>query len=208
MSRIYHIKQLTPAQTAEIAAQIDEGAVVVFPTDTVYGIGTNAFNEDAISRIYAIKNRPAHAALQILVSSKNQAQNITCWSAEADKLADAFWPGGLTLILPANETGKPLLRGFKGLGLRMPDYPSLCALLQQMKYPLVSTSANLHGESDFTQEEKILEFFDGKADLILLGGDLSCISSSVVDLTQGVKLLREGSVQGKMLEKILGFGVQ
>lgn len=208
MNRIYRIDQLSQTQITEMAAQIEAGAVVAFPTDTVYGIGTNAFNEGSISRIYHIKNRPTKAALQILVSSKEQAQEITRWSEEADKLSAAFWPGGLTLILPANEKGQPLLRGFAGLGLRVPAYEPLTKILQQMKVPLASTSANIHGDPVITQEEKILEFCQGKADIVLLGGNLSSCSSSVVELTSSVKILREGTVSKAALENILGFGVQ
>ncbi len=203
MSRIFRIDEMTPAQMTEAAAMIDGGAVVVYPTDTVYGIGTNAFDEEAISRIYQLKERPAGAALQLLVGSVEQAQQIANWSEDADKLARAFWPGALTLILPANEKGLPLLRGFAGLGLRVPAHAALRRLLSYLRAPLASTSANLHGQPVITHEKDLLEFFDGKADLILTGGDLSPVPSSVLDVTAEPKLLREGALLRRALEDVL-----
>lgn len=208
MSRIFRIDGLTETQLLQTAAQIDEGAVAAFATDTVYGIGTQAFDEDAIARIYQIKGRPSQMPMQILLGSIACAQEITAWGEEADKLARAFWPGGLTMILPANAKGRPLLRSFSGLGLRVPAHPFLRDLLNRMKNPLASTSANLHGSPVITREEDLLQFLETKADIILLGGDLSCVASSVVDLTSVPKLLREGAVSRLALEKTLGFGVK
>lgn len=208
MSLIYPIDKMTQAQTAQVAARIDAGAVAVFPTDTVYGIGTNAFNEEAISRIYQIKQRPASSALQILVGNARQAREITRWDENAEKLARAFWPGALTVILRPNEKGLALRRGFEGLGLRVPGRAALTRLLALMKAPMASTSANLHGRPVITQEEELLNFFDGKADIILTGGDLSPVASSVIDMTAQAKLLREAAVGRARLEEVLGFAVK
>ena len=204
-SRIYRIEQMTPQQLEQAAALIDGGAVAVYPTDTVYGIGACAFDEGAIRRIYQIKQRPAGAALQILTGSVEQARQITQWSDDAEKLAAAFWPGALTIILRPNEKGEPLRRGFEGLGLRVPAHPPLARLLGAMKYPLASTSANLHGRPVFTREDEVTEFFDGKADIIFAGGTLGARASSVLDLTgpQPV-LLRQEALSRKALEKVLG----
>lgn len=204
-SLICHIEQMTPAQLEQAAALIDGGAVAVYPTDTVYGIGACAFDEAAIQRIYAIKQRPAGAALQILIGAAQQARQITRWSADAEKLSCAFWPGALTMILPANEKGAPLLRGFVGLGLRVPAHTALARLLGTLKNPLASTSANLHGRPVFTREEEVTEFFDGKADVIFTGGTLGAAASSVLDLTGSSPVLkREGALSRSALEKALG----
>lgn len=208
MSRIYPINEMTEEQLSDAAAQIDAGAVAVFPTDTVYGIGANAFDEGAISRIYQMKERPAGAALQILIGTVKQAKEITDWDENAQKLARAFWPGALTVILRPNEKGRPLRRGFEGLGLRVPAHAALARLLAKMKTPMASTSANLHGRPVITDEKELLAFFDGKADLILTGGTLSPVASSVIDLTREPKLLREAAVPRARLEEVLGFGVK
>lgn len=203
-SLICPIDSLTPAQMQDVAARIDAGAAAVYPTDTVYGLGTCAFDESAISRIYEIKERPASSALQILVGSAEQARAVAKWDDRADKLARAFWPGGLTMIVPASEKGAPLLRGFAGLGLRVPAHPSLARLLRAMKAPLASTSANLHGRPVISDERELAAFFDGKADIVLTGGILSRRASSVVDITAEPRLLREGAVPRGELEKVLG----
>ena len=208
MSRIFRIDGLSETQLSQVSAQIDEGAVAAFATDTVYGIGAQAFAEESIARIYQIKGRPAQVPLQILIGSVAQAKEIVEWGENADKLARAFWPGGLTLVLPANEKGSPLLRSFTGLGLRLPAHPSLVRLLLRMKNPLASTSANLHGSPVITREEDLLQFLETKADIILLGGTLSSVASSVVDLTACPRILREGAVSRLALEKTLGFGVK
>lgn len=203
MSRIYRIEEMTDAQIRQTAADIDAGAVAVYPTDTVYGIGTNAFNESAISRIYDIKRRPASSALQILIASSEQAKEITQWDERAGRLARAFWPGALTMILRPNQKGAPLRRGFEGLGLRVPAHAGLARLLGALKNPLASTSANLHGRPVITREEELADFFEGKADVILTGGTLSAAASSVIDLTGEPKLLREGVLSRAALEEAL-----
>ncbi len=203
-SRIYPINEMTESQMQEAAAMIDGGAVTVYPTDTVYGIGTNAFDEKAIGRIYEIKQRPASSALQILIGTVAQAREIVQWNEPAEKLARAFWPGALTLILRPNEKGQPLRRGFEGLGLRVPAYAALTRLLERLKNPLASTSANLHGRPVFTNEKELVAFFDGKADLILTGGTLGARASSVLDMTGAEpKLLREDALPRADLEKVL-----
>ncbi len=203
-SRIYRIEQMTPQQLEQAAALIDGGAVAVYPTDTVYGIGACAFDEAAIQRIYQIKQRPSGAALQILIGTVEQARQITQWNDDAEKLAAAFWPGALTIILRPNEKGEPLRRGFEGLGLRVPAHPPLARLLGAMKYPLASTSANLHSRPVFTREEEITEFFDGKADIIFTGGTLGARASSVLDLTGPQPLLlRQEALSRQTLEKVL-----
>ena len=207
-SQIYPIDTLSETQLCAVAAQIDAGAVVVYPTDTVYGLGTNAFNEASIQRIYQIKDRPAGAALQLLIGTVAQAQSIVQWSTAAEKLARRFWPGALTLILPPNEKGQPLRRGFEGLGLRVPAHPALVQLLSHLKEPLASTSANAHGCPVITDEKELETFFDGKADIILTGGKLSPTASSVLDLTHEPKLLREAALPRAELEETLAFPIK
>ena len=208
MSQIFRINEMSRQEMAFVAAQIDAGAVAVFSTDTVYGIGTNAFCEESIGRIYAMKERPATAALQILVGSVEQAKKVVLWSENAEKLAQAFWPGGVTMILPANEKGTPLLRGFAGLGLRVPAHTKLAEILTMMQNPLASTSANKHGLPVITEEKTLLEFFESQADIILLGGKSTPLASTVIDLSSEPTLLREGAIFRQEIEKILGLKVK
>ncbi len=203
-TRIFKVSELTEKTLLEAAQDISRGAVAVVPTDTVYGMGTGAFCEESIVRIYQIKNRPATSALQILIPSLAAAKQVAQFTPQAEKLAAACWPGGLTAILPAIQAGQPLLRGFKGLGLRVPGNPFLVSLLEKMTVPMACTSANLHGQPTLTEEKTLLGTFDGKADYIFLGGTLSPTASSVVDLTGAPRLLREGGISRARLEELLG----
>ena len=193
------------ANATVLARALEQGAVAVFATDTVYGVGTGAFCETAVQKIYTIKQRPVAQPLQILVGSVEQAQQIAQFSPAALRVAHKYWPGGLTLIVPPTQEGKPLLRGAKGLGLRVPAYEPLCRVLSQMRMPLCSTSANVHGQPVLTDETSVLDTFDGQVDYILLGGTLSPTASSVLDVTVNpARLLREGSILKQDLQQVWG----
>lgn len=203
-THIFKAADVTPEILAHAAREIESGAVAVVPTDTVYGIGTGAFCEAAIERIYKIKERPATSPLQILTGSLGQARETAVFSPGAERLAQAFWPGALTMILPPSQKGRALTRGFAGLGLRVPGNEFLVRLLSIMNAPLACTSANLHGQPVLTDERTVLKTFDGKADYIFLGGTLSPLASSVADLTAEPVLLREGAVSLAELERVWG----
>lgn len=205
---VFRTRELTPEAQAAAVRDIEAGAVAVVPTDTVYGIGTGAFCEDAIRRIYEIKERPSASPLQILTGSLEQARRTAEFSPGAERLARAFWPGALTMILPPSPQGRALTRGFAGLGLRVPGNDFLVGLLSAMQSPLACTSANLHGRPVLTDEETVLETFDGKADYIFLDGTLSPTASSVVDLTAEPLLLREGGISRAALEEAWGGAFQ
>lgn len=205
MTTIFNAATLTPAQTADLARALDRGALAVFATDTVYGIGTGAFCETSVQKIYTIKKRPATQPLQILVGSVTQAQRIAQFSPQATQVAKTYWPGGLTLILPPTDSGKAFLRGGSGLGIRVPAYEPLRQILAQMQRPLCSTSANLHGQPVLTREQEVLDTFNGQVDYIIVGGTLSPTASSVLDVTvQPARLLREGCILKKDLARIYG----
>ena len=208
-TRIFKTSEMTAGQLQQAARALDEGAVAVVPTDTVYGIGTGAFCEEAIREIYRIKERPASSPLQILTGTLEQARRVAQFSPGAEKLAAAYWPGALTAILPPAAAGNTLTRGFAGLGLRIPGNTCLVQLLEHMAHPMACTSANLHGQPVLTEENAILQTFDGKVDFIFLGGTLSPVASSVVDLTgPSPVLLREGGVSRMDLERTLGEPMQ
>lgn len=207
-TRIFKTADLTPGDMARYAREIEQGAIAVLPTDTVYGIGTGSFAEDSIQKIYQLKNRPATSPLQLLTGSLEQARQAAQFSSGAEKLARAFWPGGLTLILPPTDAGKPLLRGFAGLGFRVPGNRFLVELLRKMSVPMACTSANLHGQNVITDEKILLDTFDGKVDFIFCAGTLSPVASSVVDMTGAPRLIREGTVSRRALEDVLGCTVK
>jgi len=205
---IFKTREMTPEYISMAAGALDKGALAVLPTDTVYGIGTGAFCETSIKEIYRIKERPLSVPLQILTGSLEQAQQIAQFSEGAARLAQSFWPGALTMVLPPAPEGRALARGFAGIGLRVPGNKFLGGLLSAMKTPLACTSANLHGQPVLTDEKAVLETFDGKVDFIFLGGTLSPTASSVVDLTADPLLLREGGIPRAELERELGAALR
>lgn len=205
-TRVFKTADMTALHLQSVADALEKGAVAVLPTDTVYGIAAGVFCEEAIRQIYRIKERPADVPLQILTGSVQQARTVAEFSPAAEKLAAAYWPGALTAVLPPSAAGKPLARGFAGLGLRIPGNTFVLGLLAKMHMPLACTSANLHKQPVLTDEKTVLETFNGKVDFIFLGGTLSPVASSVVDLT-GKKpvLLREAAVPRIALEKTMGL---
>ncbi|MBR2081563.1 MAG: threonylcarbamoyl-AMP synthase [Elusimicrobiaceae bacterium] len=204
-TQILKCRELTDGQIKQLAGDLSNGAVAVFATDTVYGIGTGALCESSVQKIYALKNRPLTQPLQLLVADLKQAQQIVVLTEPILRVAKVYWPGGLTLILPASEAGKPLLRGAVGLGLRIPKYVPLCQVLARMDMPLTSTSANLHGQSVLTDETTVIDTFEGRVDYILTDGILSPTASTVLDVTgEPTRLLREGSVSKEDLSRLLG----
>ncbi len=205
MTTILKADTLTDTQTADLARALDNGAIAVFATDTVYGIGAGAFCETAVQKIYTIKKRPATQPLQILTADVAQAGRIARFSPPTERVAQVYWPGGLTLILPPTQEGKTLLRGAAGLGIRVPAYEPLRRVLAQMRGPLCSTSANLHGQPVLTDESSVLRTFDGLVDFVLLDGTLSPTASSVLDVTvTPARLLREGSILKQDLVRVYG----
>ena len=202
-TQIYPINEMTAPQVAQVVRAVQGGALVALATDTVYGLAAGAFDETAIGRIYELKGRPANMPLQILVNSIEQAQQVVQWNERAEKLARAYWPGGLTLILPPNERGQSLRRGFEGLGLRVPNHRGLLNLLTALPWPLVCTSANVHGQPVITTEKALYAFCNKKVEFILTDGTLSPVASSVIDLMGASVLLREGAVSRNALESTL-----
>ena len=204
-TKIYEMPALTPAQMEQVADELSHGAVAVFATDTVYGLGTGAFCESAVQEIYRLKNRPTQRPLLLLVADMEQAQYVGQFSPQAKRLAQAYWPGGITLIVPPSETGEPLLRQATGLGLRVPALAALQHILRKMTMPLASTSANVHGQPVLTRAEEVVDSFTGQVDLILTQGTLTPTASSVVDCTQDpLQVVREGSISTQNIMRTAG----
>ena len=191
----YKLAELSESELQQIVRALTDGAVAALATDTVYGLGTGAFCEASLNRICALKNRPITQPFQLLLPDVQTAFKLAEFSPAAARLARTFWPGALTLILPPTNEGKPLLRGFEGLGLRVPAFEPLQRLLLALNGPMACTSANTHGQPVLTKEAELTEQFNGKVDFMLTAGTLSPVASCVVDFTkQPPQLLREGKI--------------
>jgi len=195
-------------QSPSIAARyIAHGDVVAFPTETVYGLGANIFNEDAIRKIFAAKGRPTDNPLIAHIADLSQLSTITREvPLIARKLIEAFFPGPLTLVLPKHEK-VPLLAtaGLQTLGVRMPQHPIAAQFLRACGVPLVAPSANLSGRPSPTTWQAVREDLDGRIACILKGQQTKVgLESTVVDCTGAVPLiLRAGAVTLEQLREVV-----
>lgn len=180
----------------EIARVLAEERVIVYPTETFYGLGANCLSQLALRSIFEIKKRPAAKGLPVLVSDLEMARGLAAELLPAfEVLASRFWPGPLTVILKAALFLPSALVGpARTIGVRLPAVPWLRALIRTTGVPLVTTSANISGQGEIASAEEVKRLFAGKVELIVDGGPTRGGNpSTVVDLT-GEKpvLVREG----------------
>jgi L-threonylcarbamoyladenylate synthase len=174
------------------------GGLVAMSTDTVYGVGVALDAHDGLARLFAAKDRPLDRAIVLLVADLEQAASVGVFSAAALLLADRFWPGGLTLVLPqAPEARLPaeLTGGAATIGVRIPDHESPRALARALG-PLPVTSANLSGQSDARAASEVLAQLGSRIDLVLDGGPArGGVPSTVVDCSGELpRILRAGAI--------------
>jgi tRNA threonylcarbamoyl adenosine modification protein (Sua5/YciO/YrdC/YwlC family) len=177
--------------------------LVAFPTDTVHGVGCRADDPEALDRLFALKGRPPERRIAWLVAGLEQAAGLGLAVDEAARaLADACWPGGLTLVLPASGRTD----GAATLGIRAPDHPTTQALLAATG-PLPVSSANPHGFPECYTADDVVVAFAGATDLaaVVEGDSPGGVASSVLDLTgERPRLLREGAIGRDRLEAVVG----
>ncbi|BEP17400.1 hypothetical protein PYJP_07520 [Pyrofollis japonicus] len=180
-----------------------KGMLVVYPTDTVYGLGTNPFDEKAVLRVYEAKKRPPTRPLPVLVSGPEAAENLVKVTEKARILMEEFWPGPLTIVLPA-KPGVPraLHAGTGKIGVRMPNHRVALLLIELAGGALVGTSANLHRHEPPRTAEEALRQLNGAVDVVVDAGPApGGIPSTVVELENGkVKLIREGPIKLRDIE--------
>lgn len=191
----------------EASSVIRRGGLVALPTDTLYGLGVDAFNEEAISQVYKVKKRERKKPLSILISKEEELRDLVTEIAESAKvLMKKFWPGPLTLILPASKKMSKLLTANSGtVGVRVPDNKIALALTRESRVPITSPSANISGHPGPRSCEDVLNQLGGKIDLVIDGGPSnSGLPSTVVDIREGsLNILREGKISKTTLEAIL-----
>lgn len=197
----------TSAPNAFNTAQevIQSGGIVAFPTDTVYGLATNAFNPSAIEKLFQIKGREHTKAIAILIGSIEDIDKVTTQiSPSLEKLTQTYWPGPLTLIVPRHPNLPDILSPTPTIGIRIPDHPDALALLQSTG-PLAVTSANPAGEPDSQTAAEVSNYFGEAIDLILDGGKTpGGVPSTVIDLSKhALSLLREGQIKFIDVQTIL-----
>jgi L-threonylcarbamoyladenylate synthase len=218
MSQGQFISFCTADALARAAQDLKSGALVAFPTETVYGLGADATNAEAVARIYSVKGRPADHPLIVHLADM---QDATEWASDvpdyAVDLARAFWPGPMTLILPRTDLAKDFITGGQAtVGLRVPDHTLALALLQEFKKiggkGLAAPSANRFGQVSPTSAPAVREElgdFLGVSDMILDGGpSLVGLESTIIDCTGSApRILRPGAITIEMIETVTGLEI-
>ena len=197
-----------PEAIAEAAAVLRAGGLVAFPTETVYGLGANALDETAVRRIFSAKGRPDFNPLIVHVADADKARElVTSWPEQASILAERFWPGPLTLVLPKMPVvPDAVTAGLGAVGIRVPAHPVALALIRAAKLPVAAPSANRFTELSPTSAEHVLKTLADRVDLVLDGGPTAVgIESTVLDLSgDAPRLLRPGMVSQAELESAIG----
>jgi L-threonylcarbamoyladenylate synthase len=196
------------AAIAAVARCLAAGGLVAFPTETVYGLGADACNGEAVARLYAAKGRPAFNPLIAHVADGSAARRLGAFNADAERLAAAFWPGPLTLVLPRRPdcpVADLALAGLDSVALRVPAHPLAKALLKAFGGPIVAPSANRSGHVSPTSAAHVLADLRGRIDLLLDGGPCPVgLESTIVACLDGPTLLRPGGVAREEIERVLG----
>lgn len=201
-----------PENIARAADILRAGGLVAFPTETVYGIGASALNAAAVAKIFEAKARPAWNPVIAHVSNANEARALTTnWPDIATVLANAFWPGPLTLVLPKRDIVPDIVTaGLPAVAIRVPSHPVALALIRALGGPIAAPSANRFTELSPTTAAHVQASLGDRVDLILDGGASDVgIESTVVDLTGDIPvLLRPGVISRALLAEVLGMEVQ
>ena len=200
-----HVRDEELLEAAEI---IRRGGLVAFPTETVYGLGGNALDEDAAKKIYAAKGRPSDNPLIAHVSCPEEVEPLVEYMPEAGKkLMEAFWPGPLTMIVWKNEkVPYETTGGMDTVAIRMPNHPVALALIDESGCMIAAPSANTSGRPSPTTAQHVWEDLHGKIEILLDGGPVGIgIESTIVDLSEErPMILRPGFITQEMLSAVLG----
>jgi L-threonylcarbamoyladenylate synthase len=197
---------------AEAARCLTEGGLVAFPTETVYGLGADASQAAAVARIYEAKGRPSFNPLIAHVADLAAARKIARFDATATRLAEAFWPGPLTLVLP--KTGEcPIAElataGLDTVAIRVPAHPVARDILRAFAGAVVAPSANISGHVSPTTAAHVASDLSGRVDLILDGGAVNVgVESTIVGCFEEPMLLRPGGLPREAIERVLGYALQ
>ena len=194
-----------PASIETALDLLTEGEIVAFPTDTVYGLGANAFYSPGIIKLFEAKGRDANKAIAVLIGDNGHLDLLTDFlSASARKLIEHFWPGGLTIVVPKKKDLPELLSAGSSIGIRMPDHSVALELLNKFG-PLATTSANLSGKNNPHNAGDVLNQLNGRVPLILDGGRCpGGVPSTVVDCsTDEVRILRPGAISHEAIDAVI-----
>ena len=184
-------------------------ALIVYPTDTVYGVGGSMYSIEAIEKIYAAKEREFTSPLIALVSDKNKVAEIAHMGKneeKIEKLMKEFWPGALTIILDKRDNvPSRMVSGGASVGVRMPNHPVALDIIETCGGILPTTSANISGEPSPKNHTEVSESFKSRVEIVVEGGDCPVgIESTILDMREEPKILRAGGISKEEIEEIIG----
>jgi L-threonylcarbamoyladenylate synthase len=202
------IARASPGAVKQARAVLAAGGLVAFPTETVYGLGADATNDAAVAKLYAAKERPSFNPLIAHVADLAAARRLAQFDAEALKLAGAFWPGPLTLVLrklPGCPVGQLATAGLETIAVRVPNHPVARDLLLAFGKPVVAPSANRSGQVSPTSAQHVMADLAGRIDLIIDGGASPVgVESTILSCIGRAALLRSGAIPRVAVERFLG----
>lgn len=204
-TRIFGTTEQDIQQAAEI---LKNGGLVAFPTETVYGLGANALDPEAVGKVYAAKGRPSDNPMIAHISSKDDLASLTEGiTPDVERLMEVFWPGPLTMVVPAKPVvPRVTTGGLDTVAVRMPSDPVAAAIISAAGVPIAAPSANLSGRPSPTTGRHVVDDLDGRIDAIVIGSDCQVgIESTVIDMTTGQPMiLRPGIITAAQLSEALG----
>lgn len=198
---------IEPIDIAQAVDVLRRGGIVAFPTDTVYGVGANVRQPEAVAALYEAKERPLSKAIPVLLARAEDMCSIAQEVPEsARRLAEQFWPGALTLVVRCSPSLPSILTaGGSTVAVRVPDHPVVRALIEGLGAPLAATSANISGQPSSVTADEVLAQLGGRIALVLDGGPCpGGRPSTVVDLTTTPpRVLRPGPISAEQIEAVL-----
>ena len=187
---------------------LKRGGLVAFPTETVYGLGADALDEEASAKIYAAKGRPSDNPLIVHIADTKALEELSCdVTAQAKLLAEKFWPGPLTMILKKSDcVPKSITGGLGTVAIRMPSHPVAAQLIRTSGVYIAAPSANISGKPSPTRGEHVIHDMKGRIDMIIVDDTVDIgVESTIVDLSEDVPtILRPGYITKEMLSEVLG----
>ena len=188
---------------SQIIEAYEDGRIIVFPTDTVYGLGCNPLNKDSISRIYDIKRRRGKKRFPILGFSKKDLEKIVEFNSKAEKISEKFWPGQVTLLLPIRKEMTEQIENDGKLAVRVPDNECVLSILKQCKL-IIGTSANISGEESIL-DPNVCKMRLPEIDVLVDGGKIKSYGeSTIIDFVDNeIKIIRKGSISKDEIEGAL-----
>ena len=198
------------AEIVGAVAALRRGEIIVFPTETLYGLGADALNLTAVEKIFALKGRDSANPIPLLVADRRMLDTLVAEVPPlAEKLMASFWPGPLTIVLPARKNiPGPLLNSTGGVGVRISSQPIARELIKQLGRPLTATSANPSGKPGARTVGEAKSYFIGKIDIFINGGQLpSKTGSTVIEITKdSLAIIRSGEISRAKLQRAIGEG--